>query len=45
MAELENAIVSKVGLSEKDRYAMKTIIDSADEGVLTVELQQGEMVC
>ena len=35
--ELENALANENGLNEKDRHVIKTIIDAADEGVLTVD--------
>ena len=35
--ELENAVVNENGLNEKDSHVIKTIIDTADEGVLTID--------
>mgnify|MGYP003330790639 FL=1 len=35
--ELENAIDNENGMNEKDRQVIRAIIDSADEGVLTVD--------
>ena len=37
IAELESALTSEAGLSEKDCTTIRRIIESADEGVLTVD--------
>ena len=35
--ELENACGNESGMNERDRQVIRAIIDSADEGVLTVD--------